>query len=241
LAKHKTAYNAEFAREFVRTIQTAKKYGDVCIVTFAKRPWVHSTMACLLPPHLHNYLEVENIPVFYAREFLNEDSKEMWARSFSGCPSYRDMRRNEILIGQKNAAMMHVLNKGKPLKSKSMHAVPSSSSVSTMASEAQDMPYSHVVAIGDGDCEMIAAHDLALRCSQSLVTKTVKLVAKPSLADVISNLTTIADDFGALAAHERDAHIVVHDYGSLKTLLDAPESQNISVMYERLFQVNHAP
>jgi hypothetical protein len=228
-----SAANTEYAKALVRVLWKAKEHGDVCIVTFAKRPWVHSTMAALLPLHLHDFLEVEGIPVFYAREFESEDSQEKWSRGFSGAPSYKDMRRNELLIAQKNAAMMHVIK----MKQPNVKCVPSSASVSTMASldNYSRGAYTQIVAIGDGDCEMIAAHDLALRCSSPIVTKTVKLMNKPSFPILTSNLGLLADDFGALAAHERDAHVIVRECTPLKTLLEQPESQNFGAMYEKLF------
>jgi hypothetical protein len=216
-----------YLAEFIRAIETAKAHGDVCIVTFAKRPWVHSTIAWLLPPYMHDYLEVQNIPIVYAREMTCADDCN-WGRGLVGGASFPDLRKNEMLVMQKNAAMLSVLKGNTPLK----HSA-SSASISTMAGSPGG-EYTHVVAIGDGDCEMIAAHDLHLQLDQDIVTKTVRLKTKPTLAEVSTNLSAIAEGFGALAAHNRPAHVVLRGHTPLCHLLQEPESRDTFAVYKKL-------
>jgi hypothetical protein len=231
-----------YMQEFIRTIELAKSHGDVCIVTMATCEWVQGTIDWLLPPHMHEFLEVNNVPVLSARDFA-EPTGQVWVESFTD-GTCCEARRMAEMVAQKKAAMMCALRTGCAPKVKSCKSfqrcesgasLSSGASISTAASsEAHRGEYTQVVAIGDSDVEMAAAHDLAFHSNCQLVTKTVKLKGKPNLVDVLENLRAVVDSFGALARHECDAHIVLRQT-PIRTALAQQKSDQKSADISSLF------
>jgi hypothetical protein len=175
----------------VQLLEAATSLATVAIVTLARPMWVSQCCAAALPEAIPELITQRGVRVVYARNFVLPDVSERHPRSVYMAETNAAYML-EMLVTQKIAAMRAILRDHSPHQ---------------------------VIAIGDGDFECVAAHDLCLGdgehgAQSSWLTKTVKLEPEPSVTEIQNSLNLLTENMGLILGHSDSFHMVLSHVGS---------------------------
>jgi hypothetical protein len=182
----------------IELLELATSMAQVVIVTLARPTWVPQCCAAALPPEVGELITTRGVRVVYARNFVMPDVSERHPRSVYMAET-NPAYMLEMLVTQKIAAMRAMLKEQNPRQ---------------------------VIAIGDGDFECVAAHDLCLDDREggvpsSRVTKTVKLEPEPTVSEIQESLALITENMQLIVGHADSFHMVLSQIGEFHASMEA--------------------
>jgi len=159
-------------------LNVASLLGTVAVVTLSQRPWVSDSVQAFMPECQES---VSALDVFYASEQRAQRGRAE-DDDFGGVSSTLKQRTME----QAMKAVSERIGGGAPCKWQSF------------------------VSIGDGEAEERAAQDFGRQCQvdgQLKWTKTVKLHAKPTAAELTSQVIKLTSHLRELVEHQGSRHV----------------------------------